>query len=175
MIRHQRIQVQEPEGRNQSKDHGEVLLISLLPPGLLSLLSYNFHDCWPRGGITHNGLGPVHQSLIEKMHHILAYSPIPWKHLLHWEALFPNGSSLCQVYWQLAGMPPWPPRIYRGSENQILLQSSHLVGKCFNPWVISTNPTTSVKWPLVCADALYPDSPEFPLFILQSHEVDWKV
>ena len=43
----------------------------LVPCGLLSLLSYRTQDHQPRGGTTHNGLGPL-KSLIKKMPYRLA-------------------------------------------------------------------------------------------------------
>jgi hypothetical protein len=42
------------------------------PRGLLSLLSYKTQDYLPRDGTAHNGLGPPHQSLINKMLYRLA-------------------------------------------------------------------------------------------------------
>lgn len=41
-------------------------LYCLAHHGLLTLLSYKMQDHQPRDGMTHNGLGPPHQSLTEK-------------------------------------------------------------------------------------------------------------
>ena len=48
----------------------------VLLTGLFSLLSYRTQDHQPRGGPTHNGLGPPHQLLIKKTLHRIAYKPI---------------------------------------------------------------------------------------------------
>jgi hypothetical protein len=46
---------------------GRNLLTDLLPKVLLGLLSYRIQDHQPRDGVTHNGLGPPHQSLAKKI------------------------------------------------------------------------------------------------------------
>jgi hypothetical protein len=55
----------------------ECCLLTDLPHlGLLSLFPYSIWDHQPRGGITHNGLDFLHQSLIKKTLCRLAYSSI---------------------------------------------------------------------------------------------------
>lgn len=46
---------------------------------ILSFLSYRTQDSHPRGGTTHNGLGPLHLLAIKKMF----YSWILWRHSLN--------------------------------------------------------------------------------------------
>jgi hypothetical protein len=60
------------------------------PHGLFSLLSYRTQDHQPRDSTTHNGLGPPHQSLVNKM----PDSPILWRHFLHWVSLLSDVSSV---------------------------------------------------------------------------------
>jgi hypothetical protein len=54
---------------------GECCLLAV-PHGLLSLLSYITQDHQPRDGTTRNGCALPLQSLMEKMAHRLAYSPV---------------------------------------------------------------------------------------------------
>jgi hypothetical protein len=76
--------------RSWWRGHGGMFLAGLLPPGLLSLLSYRTQDYQPRDGTIHKG--PSHPwSLIEKM----PYSWISWRHFLTWGSFLYDNSSLC--------------------------------------------------------------------------------
>lgn len=74
------------QGRNSGRDHGEMLLT-----GLLSRLSYAPQDLLPRSGIPNSGMGPLTQSLTQK----ILLIDFPTGQLM--EAFSLNGGSSSQI------------------------------------------------------------------------------
>jgi hypothetical protein len=83
----------EPGGRSWCRDRGVCCLLAcslwLAQPAFLQNSGPQ-----PRDDTTHNGLGPPHQSITEKMPYRLAYSLILWKQVFNWGSLLSDDVSL---------------------------------------------------------------------------------
>ena len=84
---------------------------------------YRTHDHQSRGGPTHNGLGPPHQSLIKKMPYSLALRRL-WRHFLNWGSSLSEDSN--RVWYKISKHTYWKsPLISSCVEQCLLITSPH--------------------------------------------------
>lgn len=110
---------QELESRNKCRDHRGVLLTDLPSMTCFACFLYRTQDYYPRGSLTHNGLGLLHQSLLKKMS-----TGLPTTLWIIWRLSVqtPSALKLTSSWHKTSQHQNHPPDSWKKSLQSLLLQ-----------------------------------------------------